>query len=257
MAGDPALTPEDRWALVRRMAASSQFQRSPRLREFLLYIADRTLNNHPEEVTEQRIGVCVFQRPEHYSPGDDNIVRTSARQLRIKIRDYFETEGKNETCIIDMPKGAYVPVFRPIELPESSPVDLSDEKPGPANARHPWPVSPWGGVLGIAVIAVLSLCAVLWRENLSLRKQLLTRHSASNLVSSVLLDPGKRLNVVVSDSTLPLIQMLTGSKMSRSTPPGSMFAGAGSSRSPGRKPISSGRHWRHGRQPAWRRLTLS
>ena len=49
-------------SLVDRIAASPQFQSSPRLRSFLLYVADCALRDAPGEATEQHIGIKVFQR---------------------------------------------------------------------------------------------------------------------------------------------------------------------------------------------------
>jgi hypothetical protein len=97
--------------LVERVARSRSFGRAPRLRELLLYITHEALEGRPEELSELRIGVRVFGRPESYNPADDNIVRVSARQLRSKLKEYFESEGRDERLVLDIPKGGYVPVF--------------------------------------------------------------------------------------------------------------------------------------------------
>ena len=83
-------------ALVGRILASPVFEKSARLRDFFRYICDRTLNGHPEEVHEQLIGHHVFNRPINYNPADENIVRVSARQLRTKLREYFDTDGQGD-----------------------------------------------------------------------------------------------------------------------------------------------------------------
>lgn len=97
--------------LAQRAAAGSQLGSSPRLREFLLYIVDCALRDRPEEATEQQIGVHVFGRRPGYNSGDDSIVRSQARLLRMKLRAYFENEGAHETIVIEIPKGHYLPVF--------------------------------------------------------------------------------------------------------------------------------------------------
>ena len=43
------------------------------------------LTGRDSELTEQRIGEWVFERPEGYRPGDDNIVRNYARLLRQRL----------------------------------------------------------------------------------------------------------------------------------------------------------------------------
>jgi hypothetical protein len=104
--------PDDpRWHLVQRIVVSRSMGRSPLLSEFLLYICDRHLRNQSAELTEQRIGVHVFGRSEGYNSNDDNIVRNYARTLRKRVEDYFATEGKHEDLKLEIPRGAYVPVF--------------------------------------------------------------------------------------------------------------------------------------------------
>src|SRR5690349_3112046 len=108
----PALG-DARWELVHRVASSASFQKSPRLRELLLHICERAIQNRPEDLREQLIGQRVFGRKADYSPGEDNIVRVEVRQLRKRLEDFFATEGKDEPVVIVIPKGAYVPGFEP------------------------------------------------------------------------------------------------------------------------------------------------
>lgn len=103
---------DPRWTAVKRVIDSRCFARATLLREFLLYIATHELDGHAEEITEQKIGHRVYKRSEVYSPSEDNIVRVSAHQLRVKLHEFYETEGRNEPWIIEIPKGKYVPVFR-------------------------------------------------------------------------------------------------------------------------------------------------
>src|SRR5215469_8258058 len=105
------LSADERWRLASRMAQSRPFHRAARLQAFLLFIVERTLRNRLEELSEYEIGVQVFQRPAHFNPADDSIVRSSARILRAKELEYFATEGRGEALQIQVPKGAYIPEF--------------------------------------------------------------------------------------------------------------------------------------------------
>jgi hypothetical protein len=105
------LVNDERWQLALRVAASEDFCRSARLRDFLLFICKKTLQGHPEEVHEQDIGCAVFGRRADYNPGDDNIVRAEARELRKRLEQYFAGAGKEESLEIRIPKGSYVPFF--------------------------------------------------------------------------------------------------------------------------------------------------
>jgi hypothetical protein len=121
------LSTDEHWQAVLRVLASENFAKSTRLSAFLSYVAERTLLGRQEEVTEQQIGVHVFGRPVNYNPGDDNIVRQTARQLRQRLALYYQEEGRSETIQILVPRGGYITQFQPsdaleakYELPASS-----------------------------------------------------------------------------------------------------------------------------------------
>src|SRR5689334_20646959 len=99
-------------ALVDRIAASLPFQRSPRLRELLLYIADSALQDPPIALTEQQIGTAVFHRPLQFDTGADTIVRVQVSQLRKRLEHYFLTDGLQERIRVEIPRGSYNAAFR-------------------------------------------------------------------------------------------------------------------------------------------------
>lgn len=102
---------DPRWQLARRIAASRTLGRSRLLADFLFYIVDRHIRDRADEITEQQIGVLVFGRAEGYDANEDNIVRSYARNLRKRIDEYFATEGKEETLLLEIPRGGYAPAF--------------------------------------------------------------------------------------------------------------------------------------------------
>ena len=77
-----------------------------------MYIAESALKETPETANEQQIGVRVFDRPPGYNSSEDSIVRTHARLLRLKLAEYFSTDGAAEPVVVEVPKGHYLPVFR-------------------------------------------------------------------------------------------------------------------------------------------------
>src|SRR5690349_8548039 len=102
---------DERWKLVLRIAGSAHFRRAPRLREFLLYVCDKGIAGETDQLNEQHIGQAVFGRGKDYSPAEDNVVRAHARQLRVKLTEYFDQSGKQEPLVLEIPKGTYVPSF--------------------------------------------------------------------------------------------------------------------------------------------------
>lgn len=111
----PIASSDPRWELVQRVAASQHFKTSSRVHDFLLYVAGCAIRGVPEEATEQHIGIHVFDRSPGYNSSEDSIVRTHARVLRQKLGEYFSGEGSWEKVVIEIPKGHYLPVFRPAD----------------------------------------------------------------------------------------------------------------------------------------------
>jgi hypothetical protein len=103
---------DPRWLCVLRLTNTESFARASRLSSFLLYIVERFLQGRIDEITEQQIGVHVFGRPTSYNPGDDNIVRQTARQLRQRLALHYQEEGRGETIQVVVPRGGYVPQFQ-------------------------------------------------------------------------------------------------------------------------------------------------
>lgn len=129
---------DPRWAAAERIAASHNFIRSGRLSSFLLHVVRCTLEGRTEELTEQQIGVQIFSRPPGYNPGEDNIVRTTARQLRQRLALYYQEEGFADPVRIQVPRGGYVPVFQATPPPEPR---LPQELPAPASAPYTAPAA--------------------------------------------------------------------------------------------------------------------
>jgi hypothetical protein len=163
-----------RWDLVRRVADSVYFRKGPKLRAFLLYVCENTILGRPENVREQLIGSKVFGRITDYNLSDDNIVRVEARELRKRLEAYFASEGKDEAVVIEIPKGAYVPVFRPREggvLPPAAPELEEPVEAATVPLRAEGHPTPWLAP-ALAVGLLISLAATLWllAENRRLRQ---------------------------------------------------------------------------------------
>ena len=179
-----------RQAVVERILASRAFQRAARLRELLLYITSHAA--HPEALGEQQIGVHVFGRPETYNPADDNIVRASARQLRTKLKEYFDTEGAHEPLILDIPKGAYLPAFT--ERP------MASAPPAPAVPSTPY--------LWITLTAAFALVA-LWLAVDRIRPADWAAESDSVFAQYLRQSPGT-IRFVLTDSALASMNRWSG-----------------------------------------------
>src|SRR5438128_6005037 len=88
---------DKRWQHVQRIVSSPAFQKSTRLRELLEYVSERTIRGHAQDLTEQYIGDALFHKPSGYSSLEDSSVRVLARQLRLKLHEYYDGEGREES----------------------------------------------------------------------------------------------------------------------------------------------------------------
>src|SRR5882724_526824 len=124
-------TAEARKLLVERVASSRHINRSARLRDLLLYLTNRVLDEDASEIHEQEVGHKVFSRTSDYDTASDNIVRVHASMLRKRLEQYFAGEGAREPVILEIPKGNYAPVFRERPEPEIPVAAPLEPKPQP------------------------------------------------------------------------------------------------------------------------------
>ena len=95
-----------------RILQSPLFVQSDRLARFLRFTVEHAINNTDEPLKEFIIGTEVYDRRPPYHPSLDSIVRTEARRLRSKLKEYYESDGKDDPIFIYFRLGSYVPVFR-------------------------------------------------------------------------------------------------------------------------------------------------
>src|SRR5260221_625797 len=102
---------------LERILASKQFIGSDRLSRFLRFAVERTLaeqsgTDQPTGLKEYIIATEVYEKDQSFDPRMDPIVRVEARRLRDRLKEYYEGEGSGNPVRIELPKGAYAPVFQ-------------------------------------------------------------------------------------------------------------------------------------------------
>src|ERR1700722_19899152 len=105
-----------------RLLQSALFSQSDRLGRFLRFAIENALAGNTDLLKEYVIGTEVYDRKPPYHPSQDSIVRTEARRLRSKLKEYYESEGKDDPIFIYFRPGSYVPVFRSKVALDSDPV---------------------------------------------------------------------------------------------------------------------------------------
>jgi serine/threonine-protein kinase len=94
---------------------SEWFAQSERMRRFLEFVTEETLAGRADQLCEYTIGLAVFDQHASFDPAQNPIVRNDARRLRHKLHEYYRhMRVEADRVLIDMPKGAYIPVFYPV-----------------------------------------------------------------------------------------------------------------------------------------------
>ena len=208
---------EQQRLLLDRILSSRLFGKSHRLASFLRFICEEQQQGRGHTIQEQRIGTVVFGRPESYHMGEDSIVRSQARFLRLRLEEYFATEGKDESIVLTVPKGSYVPEFH-FREPSVRPVPFAVASSTVAPADEPLPLEQpdqhrssgrmW------ALIGLLVLCAaglIGWRVSRPNGIAGVTTPEGHFWAS--IFDPKRSTLIVPADSSLVLIDELSGTEI--------------------------------------------
>jgi tetratricopeptide (TPR) repeat protein len=98
-------------AELEKIVSSPPLESSPSLCRFLRYVVEETLAGRGNLLKEYSLGVAVFERGDNFDPRLDPIVRVQARNLRVRLAQYYAAAGAGDSMVIDLPKRTYVPVF--------------------------------------------------------------------------------------------------------------------------------------------------
>lgn len=208
------LANDGRWRLLERIVSSSTFHKSERLKDLLRYLAEKTVSGATQELNEHRIGVDVFGKPEDYSIVEDSSVRVHVRQLRLKLHEYFDGEGRDEQQIIEIPKGAYAVLFRTPEKTDL--VSIASRKV--LDWRH---ILPWS----LAILFLFSTLATWFYrpaplQSVRLPWPLAALFEEDHPVQIVVADANYGIKRMLNGKSLTLDQYLSPSYWDDDTPPG-------------------------------------
>ena len=174
-----ALMPVERWSLserdavrdqTARIAKSAPFAHSRRRQRFLTYVIDETLAGRGDRLKGYNIAIEVFERGEAFDPNVDPVVRIEAARVRDKLREYYETEGRDDPVRIDLPKGTYAPAIefrdaaQPV-VPSHLDEGYNRENAGAKDAQSEsirWQISAL--VLLLMAVSILAMGGVLWQR---------------------------------------------------------------------------------------------
>ncbi|MGH9642495.1 MAG: hypothetical protein ACRD3Q_08710 [Terriglobales bacterium] len=127
------------------------------------YLAKQSLDHPDAPLKEYQIATEVYGRHADFDPQSDSTIRVQAGRLRLKLAEYYATEGANDLVVVKIPKGSYHLVFE-AKTTEPPPMLLPHTAPGsPMQQEVParWRIA-LVTLLACLIVAVVMLVSLLW-----------------------------------------------------------------------------------------------
>jgi len=121
---------------INKLVSSETLHGSESLCKLLRYLTQHALEHPGTPLKEYQIATEVFGRPADFDPHLDSTIRVQAGRLRLKLTEYYGSEGAEDPVIVELPKGTYVPNFR-VSLGHK---DASEKSERHQSAHTPKPI---------------------------------------------------------------------------------------------------------------------
>src|SRR5580698_10545956 len=134
-----ALNTEQCEQQVRRILHSATFRNATTLQQLLQFLAAKTTTGSNDVLKEYTIGVEALGRKQDFDPKIDPIVRVQSHRLRLKLKEYYDVEGRHDPVLIQIPKGHYLPTFETLtaSMPQPDHGSTHDSEPNLAAVNIP------------------------------------------------------------------------------------------------------------------------
>ncbi len=151
---------------IERLTKSHSLRGSESLRKLLEYLAKQSVEHPEAPLKEYQIATEVYGRQANFDPQSDSTIRVHAGRLRMKLAEYYASEGANDPVVVSIPKGSYHLVFetRPAPLaseaaspPTKTAVSVEDEVVAVSSRRLAVSV-----LVACLVVVVIVLASLLW-----------------------------------------------------------------------------------------------
>ncbi|MGC2248140.1 MAG: hypothetical protein WA609_16155 [Terriglobales bacterium] len=160
--------PEQFFQQIDHIIKSHSLRGSESLCKLLQYLAKQSLDHPTAPLKEYQIATEVYGRHADFDPQSDSTIRVQAGRLRLKLAEYYATEGASDPVVVKLPKGSYHLTFEPKHVEPEPQGAILRPSLVPAPAAPVVPVQ-WR----IAVIVLLScltaslvvLGSLLWTRN--------------------------------------------------------------------------------------------
>ena len=159
--------PEGFFQEVDNIIKSHSLRSSESLCRLLLYLAKQSVAHPDAQLKEYQIATEVYGRHSDFDPQADSIIRVQVGRLRVKLAEYYATEGAADPILVKIPKGSYHLIFEPRSLAAKAVDAKSGEAKPAASGAGPVSVPPRepGGSVVVEVVPArwrIALAALLF-----------------------------------------------------------------------------------------------
>lgn len=152
----PAIAPDE--IVLQTVLSSGTFQRAHALRKLLTYLWE----HRGDPPGEYAIALDVLGKRTDFDPKTDATVRVHVARLRLKLKEFFEGEGRLLPLRISIPPGGHR-----LEIVDVAVVDVPKQTAGPTIWKHPIVV---GSVSAVLILA--AAVGLLWVRAERLEREL-------------------------------------------------------------------------------------
>ncbi len=153
-------------AQIDKLVNSQVLHGSESLCKLLRYLAEHALDHPGSSLKEYQIATEVFGRPHDFDPQHDSTIRVQAGRLRLKLAEYYSTEGAEDDLVVEIPKGTYVVSFHnrsllPAKARLASSASLGQKTLTEVKPARRWPMVTviLSVLLAVAIAAIALLLA--------------------------------------------------------------------------------------------------
>src|ERR1039457_5306872 len=143
---------------IERIVNSPVLQNSEALCTLLKFLARRSLEAPEVPLKEHQIATVVFGRSPDFDPRLDSTVRVQMSRLRAKLAEYYNNAGRDDSIVVEIPKGSHGVTFREREAPPvPAPAVAPAVAPPPAvpALHNAWKWATLGLLAVVVLLAVL------------------------------------------------------------------------------------------------------
>jgi hypothetical protein len=149
-------------AQIDKLVNSHALHGSESLCKLLRYLAKHALDHPGSPIKEYQIATEVFGRSTDFDPQLDSMVRVQAGRLRVKLAEYYNSDGDADPIMVELPRGTYVLSLHhrsaaPPRVHSAQPAENGREPAVPTRSYRNWIIA----TALLTVLLVLSAISIL------------------------------------------------------------------------------------------------